>query len=559
MKTNPVTLLIGSLVANTLVVGCDAPEDSVSERSFRNRGTVTLEQGWSEAEREAFYYTPQGSFLIPLDWYESLEVSSGPRLFSSASNMRSYGYLVEDGAHPLASTLPIGFAIEPTDSGEDWMGLTCAACHTSEIRYRGTTMRIDGGASLSDFNGFLAEMNESIEATLARPRKFERFARRVLGAASDAERDALRAELEAYAETQREFMARNAVEAHRNDHGRVDAFGIIMNEVFADDMGVPDNASTPNAPVSYPFLWGSPSHDWVQWNGSANNPLARNIGEVLGTFGSVELRDPARLGHSSARGAELIELENLVATLQAPAWPEDILGAIDADMAARGRTHYEQACASCHALPDENGLYPLTPPAENAFGVSFVETQMIGLQDIGTDPNMALNFATRQVETAHLAGFLPAPYTGAPQLPAPLLLNILVGITTQTELGELALPPEAQADAIGYRLRADGERYTPKNLVAYRARPLDGIWATAPYLHNGSVANLYELLLPASERATQFAVGSNRFDPTRVGFGTFFGGTFDVTEPGNSNAGHEYGTDLGEAERWELVEFLKTL
>jgi hypothetical protein len=102
--------------------------------------------------------------------------------------------------------------------------------------------------------------------------------------------------------------------------------------------------------------------------------------------------------------------------------------------------------------------------------------------------------------------------------------------------------------------------------AAYEARALYGIWATAPYLHNGSVPNLWELLTPAKRRKATFMVGSRVFDPKRVGYVTdqspFKSGTF-VTDPnnanGNGNGGHEFGTDLSEAERWALIEYLKGL
>ena len=73
---------------------------------------------------------------------------------------------------------------------------------------------------------------------------------------------------------------------------------------------------------------------------------------------------------------------------------------------------------------------------------------------------------------------------------------------------------------------------------------------------------LYHLLLPADKRPKRFHVGGREFDPKHVGFesgagaGTF---AFDTGVPGNSNAGHEYGTAIGDDDRWALVEYLKTL
>jgi hypothetical protein len=104
------------------------------------------------------------------------------------------------------------------------------------------------------------------------------------------------------------------------------------------------------------------------------------------------------------------------------------------------------------------------------------------------------------------------------------------------------------------------------NDLKYKARPLDGIWATAPYLHNGSVPNLWQLLLPAARRDATFWVGSRDFDTAHVGFKTDQvpgASLFETDKPGNSNAGHDgdaYGTTkMTDDERWQLLEYLKSL
>jgi hypothetical protein len=111
---------------------------------------------------------------------------------------------------------------------------------------------------------------------------------------------------------------------------------------------------------------------------------------------------------------------------------------------------------------------------------------------------------------------------------------------------------------------------------------LNGIWATAPYLHNGSVPTLYQLLLPKREdgdpadgeyRSDAFWVGTREFDPGEVGlkYQGYDGFRFDTSLLGNSNAGHEYGARATEGsngdpqppltreQRLDLVEYLKTL
>lgn len=106
----------------------------------------------------------------------------------------------------------------------------------------------------------------------------------------------------------------------------------------------------------------------------------------------------------------------------------------------------------------------------------------------------------------------------------------------------------------------------------YKARPLNGIWATPPFLHNGSIPNLFQLLSPVSERATQFWVGSFEYDPKHAGFVSdkFDGGfLFKTSVTGNSNRGHEFrdgcrqdgviGRALAPEERWALIEYLKVM
>ena len=97
----------------------------------------------------------------------------------------------------------------------------------------------------------------------------------------------------------------------------------------------------------------------------------------------------------------------------------------------------------------------------------------------------------------------------------------------------------------------------------YAARPLYGIWAAAPYLHNGSVPTLYDLLLPPEQRPKTFALGGREYDPVKLGFAV---GTacsqrdclVDTTRTGDGNGGHIWGTDLAEPDRMALLEYLKT-
>ena len=121
----------------------------------------------------------------------------------------------------------------------------------------------------------------------------------------------------------------------------------------------------------------------------------------------------------------------------------------------------------------------------------------------------------------------------------------------------------------------------PQVVSGYKPRPLEGVWATPPFLHNGSVPNLYELLSPAYERSKGFWLARREFDPVKVGYMTdrlssSGGFWFDTRQPGNFNTGHEFragyvaydeqhprvqygviGPELSVQERFELIEYLK--
>jgi hypothetical protein len=114
----------------------------------------------------------------------------------------------------------------------------------------------------------------------------------------------------------------------------------------------------------------------------------------------------------------------------------------------------------------------------------------------------------------------------------------------------------AELEADGYQPPKEfGVRSTGK----YFAATLNGVWARSPYLHNGSVRTMEELLTPPAQRVKTFHRGSRVFDEEVMGYtdaGTYL---FDTAASGNSNSGHDYGTKLSEAEKRELIEYLKTL
>ena len=107
-----------------------------------------------------------------------------------------------------------------------------------------------------------------------------------------------------------------------------------------------------------------------------------------------------------------------------------------------------------------------------------------------------------------------------------------------------------------------------RKTFGYANSPLDGVWLRAPYLHNGSVPTLRDLLEPSAQRPKTFYRGYDVYDQKKVGFVSDVGKErerkyfqYDTEQPGNSNKGHEgkrYGTELSAADKDALVEYLKT-
>ncbi len=150
--------------------------------------------------------------------------------------------------------------------------------------------------------------------------------------------------------------------------------------------------------------------------------------------------------------------------------------------------------------------------------------------------------------------------------------------------GALQRATELHETNVGRFIYRDG--YNPKPIIwkrseGYMARPLNGVWASPPYLHNGSVRTIYQLLLPASEREPEFYVGSRDYDTKNLGYFSRGEDTeiknqdvrryvYDrntkeaklVTytfEAKGVNHGHEFGVDFTEPEKRALIEYLKSL
>jgi hypothetical protein len=126
-----------------------------------------------------------------------------------------------------------------------------------------------------------------------------------------------------------------------------------------------------------------------------------------------------------------------------------------------------------------------------------------------------------------------------------------------------------QEDADGANRVAHEMGVERRNMIkdkGYIAAPISGVWLTAPYLHNGAVPSLVELLKPPENRVRKFYRGCDLYDAERMGFvsdrkepSCASNFEFDTTLPGNGNRGHAYGTELPLEQKRQLIEYLKTL
>jgi hypothetical protein len=460
--------------------------------------------------------------------------------------------------------MTVGHSRNDALKGVEMVGFSCAACHTGEIRYRGKSARIDGAPGMIDLQAYQVEFLQSIDAILKDPAALVALALameqtapadQTASYANDpAVKGAADVKPKPNADSSFHSVSSQAADAAqppppppglldrvktgiailkaqvahvRNGKllldgtepgpGRIDAFGAARNLLF------PKSALKMQSPVSFPFIWNVPDTTqqrnpgdqprWIHYDGNTNSILERNIGQALG-MGAVY--DP-RTYESTIRIANLHRLEVLTHKLQPPAWPADILGAIDQAKAQKGEGIFKDKCEGCH----QDKLYALT--------------------GVETDPLRANSFGQPVVSQ-------PFPAAVAP---------ILAGLKKRAfDDDGISAAEQATMDANPVIWRATGQ---------YMARKLNGIWATAPYLHNGSVPTLYHLLHP-EQRPARFLAGNREYDPTKLGFQSESANmpvnvwAYDTTQPGNSNIGHSgapFGTTLSEDDKAALLEFLK--
>eukprot|EP01030_Chromulinospumella_sphaerica_P025829 gene25829-25994_t len=240
---------------------------------------VHYQDQWTATDRQVYYFTPQGTQVKGLryNWFTALELPFSQQRFAEPANLARFGFLVDPRQQATAQNpgnLPVGFARHKNAGSDDeFLDITCAACHTGELHFNGQALRIDGGAaqhvlpsSVPTLRGgsFGQALVASLASTYYNPLKFRRFAHSVLGDQYDAQYDQLRQDFKKSLDN---FLKVAWNDTHRGLYpteegpGRTDAFGRIANASFGDAIS-PDNYRIANAPVDYPQLWDMWTFDW---------------------------------------------------------------------------------------------------------------------------------------------------------------------------------------------------------------------------------------------------------------------------------------------------------
>lgn len=605
----------------------------------------TARDQWTDNQRERYYQTSQGSLVIPYAWFRALESRTDNEMFAAPSVQARYGLLPDNNPTYNKDLMPVGIVKNVVrneyvhllgDDEKEWASISCAACHTGQLTYRGTAMRIDGGQSFWNFDKWSSDLVFSLMLTSMVPERFERFCGRVNGLSGSARctpeaKKTLRQHIYKYLHSDLVINAINAILQHTypttESFTRTAALGRGINGIFGPidhcrpghpfDRQCERNVGVNTGPVSFPPLWYTHEYDWVQSTTQIRQPLGRNVTESWGVSVHVELNPETGQQFASTHNIDdMFWMETLLSILQAPKWPEDIFsrvgdsGKIDWDKVKRGEFLYNQAkwpnalsaeqaempadnaghilgpnkdrpttgyCARCHAPAFEPpDAWPTTEStsstdkgAAKLYDKKFLQLPLYRQNVMDTDPDDAKQFAEKKVHTTYLEPLFKD--VKAPDKPDFVGIGTALSVTITKILdrwfGENNISGDCRQIMQGHR----------QNLfrapVGYPARPLDGYWATGPFLHNGSVRTIYELLSPVPERAKTFWLGTREFDPVYLGFqGDYVEGAFlyDTSLKGNHNSGHEFqnappntsgviGPYLSPEDRLAIIEYLKVM
>lgn len=584
------------LAATIALAGCvSAQKPPNNPNPFANLQVVDYSNGLTNAERNQYYYADEGIQYLPLDVLMALDrpVEDGfglydERFLARPERLGLYPNLLSN------SSIPIGITVSRDSNYVPMAGINCATCHTSVITHEGKALLVDGNSGLFAIDRLIKEMVFSVAATLTSPVEFDKFYTRfqertnlkssepdkkslkrmmqsaeynqlntavqdhlkgknktphkdvkkflasvdntTLTSGAYPTRDQLDSEFKmfVYLTKRLYFFYEQSAYAGSPDGSTVAESGLgrsnpwsVVKNMLASHLENKDKADfpkVPGGPINTPVIWGFDQSKWIFWMGVTNSMLERNMaqGVALVTDFNWDTYE------STVSVKKLHQVSSYTKKITPPIWPENILGAIDQNKSEQGKVLFKDKCLGCHVEPKQWGQ-----------GTASFSFQYM---DVGTDPE----YYKGQVESFYSKDLFKDAL-------APWLKKVK----------EAAYKREGVTNPSLYESGRMNVVWKAPTGNMPEARPLYGIWASAPFLHNGSVPSIRELLKKPQDRITEFFVGSTEYDTVNLGFKSvqlyysFNLQTGCAQCTGNSNQGHDFGTDLSDAEKDQLIEFLK--
>lgn len=543
--------------------------------------------GLTAEDRKGLYSLDQGIHWLPVDVLLSLKRPNDSfgiydELFlARPERLGLYPNVVDP-----SSDLPLG--ITASEDPVPMLGINCSTCHTSLIaNSKGDFFLVDGGAGQFAIDRFIEGMIKSLVGTLINPAEFEAFYKRyrlradrrggLVAAAVEDELDdkglgeeirkayeakdvgsvmeqlkasepsgfkaaafgappspgdlSSRTKVYFYLAKRFVFFFERVKYGTPTEGSKVSASGIgrsnpwsVTKKMFADHLkyiqpgAKAETSVIDGGPINTPHIWDFDRQKWIFWTGVTNSMLERNMAQGIALVTDFEWETMT----TTIKIQRLEAVSKAVRKAKAPTWPANLLGAVDADLAAKGKAVYQDKCLKCH------------DPKQSSQTPGSAEFNYL---DVGTDES----YYEGQVE-------MIGKYDLFTDILAPMMTKAKARAKTVEGIADLT-PFETGRTPVVWR-KPTGNKFV--------AKPLAGIWATAPYLHNGSVPTIDDLLKPAKDRPKEFYVGGFVYDTKKLGFVTDSSDPrafkLNTAEKGNSNKGHEFVVE----DRAALIEFLKS-
>jgi hypothetical protein len=520
--------------------GAVAPPDNQSPFSdivFRS----DISNGLSNQERLNYYYLDEGIQYLPFHVLTSLKRPKEDGIglydelfFENPERLGMYRNFLDKNYPPVGLTI--------SDKNENYVrmaGINCATCHTAFISKNGQGFYVDGAPSTFAINRLIRDMMFSMISTTICPSEFNEFYDRYSASSKNKlyQDDEVNFETDAFYEyldsaencqsikispdlyvkvSKLEGELKTSLEANMvrldttlqnsypvesdlNSRTKMLFFMVKKIKFFLDQAGYASNPNVTDAPesslgaanpwgstknliaanifhkdsdewlkemggqISIPYIWNYTDSKWIFSSGVTNSMLERNMAQAIALvtdFNWDTLETTASI-------KKLHNVSTYAAKIKPPRWNEEILGKINVEFAEEGKQIFKKECLSCHSTNKPSGI-------------ASIEYNYL---DVGTDAE----YIKAQQESFYGKDFFS-------EVLAPWMKDVKLASAKR----------EGITDLSKYEIGREYVFWRKPDKVRYAAKPLYGVWATAPYLHNASVLNMSELLKPSKDRLKSY-------------------------------------------------------